>query len=265
MSSDQPNPSETAPDNLDDIFEPPQDIAPKDAIEALENGELTLHGLLPWSSNYAFLGTVTHNTLKFNFVYKPCKGERPLWDFEQGTLCKREVAAYLMSRALGDWVSIPPTVYRKASLGWGSLQQFIHADYEIHYFTLKDDPEYQPVFKKLALFDYLVNNADRKGGHCLLDHQGKLWAIDHGLAFHTDYKLRTVIWEYANQSIAPEALKALETFRNTFTPVSSSYLALSQLISPAEIEGFLHRLDNLLTSKKFPRPLGMRDYPYPPV
>jgi len=251
--------------SLADILEPPRNIETADAVKSLLQGELNLHGLMPWSSNYTFLGTINHNHIKFNFIYKPCQGERPLWDFEQGTLCRREVAAFLVSRALDNWACIPPTVLRNGPYGPGSLQQFIHADYNIHYFSLKDKPQFQPYFQKLALFDYVINNADRKGGHCLLDSQNTLWAIDHGLAFHTEPKLRTVIWDFAGQSIALPLHETLKIFRKTLTPKSDLYQNLSALLLPAEIEGIAHRLDALLKTDRFPHPSGRQDYPYPPI
>jgi uncharacterized repeat protein (TIGR03843 family) len=258
-------PKDTSDSNNKIILEPPQEVEPELAIETLQYGEITLDGLMPWSSNYTFLGTASNNSLKFNFIYKPCQGERPLWDFDHGTLCQREVATYLISRALGEWPAIPPTVLRDGPHGPGSFQQFIHADYDIHYFVLKDVPEYQTIFQQFAVFDYLINNADRKGGHCLLDYQNKIWSIDHGLTFHVQYKLRTVIWKYASQKIPPQIYESLQNLKQTFTPTSQVYQAMSRLISSAEIDAFCRRLDNLLVAGKFPRPLGMRDYPYPSI
>lgn len=256
------NPSE-AEEN--DFFIAPQAIEPKVALEVMQQGELTLHGLMPWSSNYTFLGTVAQDSIKFNVIYKPSQGERPLWDFDEGSLCRREVASYLVSCALGGWPAIPPTVLCNGPHGEGSLQQFIHADYEIHYFTLNKEHCYQATFKEFAVFDYLVNNADRKGGHCLMGPDDKIWAIDHGLTFHVEPKLRTVIWEYANQDIPANLLKSLQTFKESFIPSSELYQQLSKLLSTYEIERFYQRLDTLLQSGKFPRPMGMRDYPYPPI
>lgn len=249
----------------DDIFVQPQDIPFEVVLEALNEGDLILHGLMPWSSNYTFLGRIIYETVVFNVIYKPCEGERPLWDFEQGTLCQREVASYVVSQALGGWPAIPPTILRDGTHGPGSVQQFIHADYEVHYFTLKDELKYETTFKQLAVFDYLVNNADRKGGHCLLDPNDKIWGIDHGLTFHTDPKLRTVIWKYASQKIPSAIYKSLQDLKKNFMPETSFYQTLSQLISQSELEQFCHRLNKLLTTGRFPRPLGMRDYPYPPI
>jgi uncharacterized repeat protein (TIGR03843 family) len=138
-------------------------------------------------------------------------------------------------------------------------------DYDAHYFTIQDDPRYQKDFQQLALFDYVVNNADRKGGHCLIDDNEKLWGIDHGLTFHTDYKLRTVIWNHANEKIPSDLYQDLSQFQDNFTPDAELYQTLESLISHYEIEHFCQRLQKLLRSGRFPEPLGMRDYPYPPV
>jgi len=254
----QPSPFEA------DFFEPPQIIAPDAALSALKEGELTLHGLLPWSSNYTFLGTIETPTLKFNVVYKPCRGERPLWDFEQGSLCRREVAAFELSRALG-WPAVPPTVLRTGEHGPGSVQQFIYADYDIHYFVIEDEPAYQTALQQLAVFDVLANNADRKGGHCLVDYQHNLWAIDHGLTFHTEYKLRTVIWKFAGQPLPPAIRQQLAAFQTGFTPQSRVYRTLQTLIAPEEVEALAHRLAALLAEDHFPLPKNRRPYPYPPI
>ena len=248
-----------------EIFEPPLDTATTAILQALQQGHLAVQGLMPWSSNYTFLGTIRHQDLQFSVIYKPGRGERPLWDFDHGSLCQREVAAYLVSRALGGWPAIPPTVLRNGPHGSGSVQQFILTDYDIHYFTLQDDPKYQPQFQRLAIFDYLVNNADRKGGHCLLGDDGTIWAIDHGLTFHVEHKLRTVIWEYARDKIPADIYADLKAFKRSFSPSSELYQALQCLISPREIEQFCCRLEMLLKSGRFPARLGMRDYPYPPV
>jgi len=248
-----------------EVFEPPLDIDAATILESLQQGELTIQGLMPWSSNYTFLGAIVCKGLKFSVIYKPCRGERPLWDFEHGTLCQRELASYLLSQALGGWPAIPPTVLRDGPHGCGSLQQFIITDYDTHYFTLQNDPRYQKQLQRLAIFDYLVNNADRKGGHCLLGRNHTIWAIDHGLTFHTDYKLRTVIWEHARQKIPPDIYQDLLAFKQNFSPASEIHRDLETLLAPQEIEQFCRRLDKLLKSGRFPEPYGRRDYPYPPI
>ena len=182
-----------------------------------------------------------------------------------GTLCRREVAAYQVSCALETWVAVPYTILRDGPHGIGCLQQFIYADYHIHYFTLKDNPQLQTKFQQIVLFDYLINNADRKGGHCLLDAHQKLWAIDHGLSFHTDYKLKTVIWEYANTKITETLYADLQNFKKCLKSDSKLYQNLSELLSSTEIAKIGHRLNILLNTGKFPKISGKYDYPYPPI
>ena len=251
--------------HIDDILEPPEDIEPELALEIMQKGSLDLHGLMPFGSNYTFLGTIEADACKFNVIYKPSRGERPLWDFENGSLCRREVASYQLSCALDGQPSIPPTVLYDGPHGIGSLQQYIHADHNEHYFTLKDDPQYQTAFQEMALFDYLINNADRKGGHCLLDYQNRIWGIDHGLSFHADHKLRTVIWEYEDQRIPDPLYQNLSDLEPKLQAGHHLYQELRQLLSKREIKHCRYRLQDLLQSGRFPCATGYRDYPYPPV
>ena len=248
-----------------EVYEPPIGTPTEAILNALTHGDFELHGMLPWSSNYTFLGTITHNDLQLSAVYKPGRGERPLWDFDHGTLCNREVASYQVGAALGDWLPVPPTVLRDGPHGCGSVQQFIITDYDIHYFTIQDDPRFQTQFQQLALLDYIINNADRKGGHCLLGDDDKIWAIDNGLTFHTEHKLRTVIWEFAQDKIPGQLYADLKAFKRDFTSDSSLHQSLYTLLAPREVEKMCRRLDKLLKSGHFPEPYGMRDYPYPPV
>ena len=139
-----------------------------------------------------------------------------MWDFEWGTLCKRETAAYVLSRALG-WDLVPPTVLREGNRGLGSVQFYVDHDGEAHYFTVYEDARYAESFRKLALFDFVVNNADRKSGHCLIGSDERIWAIDHGICFHAEYKLRTVIWEFSCEPIAAPLLADLTTLRSELT------------------------------------------------
>ena len=176
-------------------------------LEVLENGEIDgEYGMLRWSSNYAFLISLTRDDVTLTAVYKPQRGERPLWDFPDGTLCYRETAAFLTSRELG-WEIVPPTVLREGPRGLGSVQFYIDHDPQINYFTF--DESFAPQLMRMAAFDYLINNADRKGGHCLLDAQGHIWGIDHGITFNSVHKLRTVIWDYAGQAVPDELLSAI--------------------------------------------------------
>ncbi len=250
-------------DHLDDVPET-RSVDVGTMLQLLRCGTLEVRGLLPWSSNYTFLADITDPATEMTAlaVYKPQKGERPLWDFPQGTLYKREAAAYLVSAALG-WSLVPPTIVRDGPHGVGSVQLFIDADYDQHYFTLKDDHSGQ--FQRMALFDAVINNADRKGGHVLIDDGGHVWAIDHGIAFHDEYKLRTVIWEWIGQPLDPEQLAALEGLRQQLEPEQPLALALGDLLYPREIKSLRTRLERLLKSGKFPGPLGQRSMPWPPV
>ena len=159
---------------------------------------------MPWSSNGTYLAEACLDGEAVDAVYKPHRGERPLWDFPTG-LYKREVAAYELSDALG-WDIVPLTVLRsEGPLGEGSLQQFVPADFEQHYFTLYEDEQHHDRLRVICAFDLLANNTDRKSGHCLLGEDGQIYAIDNGLSFHHEFKLRTVIWEFGGEPV-PEAV-----------------------------------------------------------
>jgi uncharacterized repeat protein (TIGR03843 family) len=168
-------------------------------LELLARGEITVKGRLPWASNATFLVEVTRGRATTLAVYKPQRGERPLWDFPRG-LHRREVAAYHLSEALGFGV-VPPTLAREGPYGAGSLQLFVDAEFEEHYFTLRERPEQRAALTQLCAFDLVANNADRKSGHCLLGRDGRLYAIDNGLCFHAEPKLRTVVWDFAGEPV----------------------------------------------------------------
>lgn len=247
-------------------------------LRALIEGEIEEKGLLPYSSNYAFLITVHHGQQAFPAVYKPRRGENPLWDFPTGTLCQRETAAFIVSEALG-WSLVPPTVLRDGPRGPGSIQFFIECDPDIHYFNMREDARYALALRRLTLFDYLINNADRKAGHCLYAYDDRLsfdeerekpdatrmWAIDHGICFHHQYKLRTVIWEYAGEPIEEQLLIDLELFQR-LTDAEPLRTTLNQLLNLPEREALCHRIHNLLSARCYPLPLAhQRNYPWPPI
>jgi hypothetical protein len=222
------------------------------------------HGMLPWGSNYAYLVSVSDDERTLLAVYKPQRGERPLWDFPEGTLCYREVAAYLVSELLG-WQMVPPTVLRGGPFGLGSVQFFVDHDPEINYFT-PFPAVCQPQLQRFAVFDYLINNADRKGGHCLLDAQGHLWGIDHGISFHYLPKLRTVIWEYAGKPLPDSILQNLMAFLDALgNDELSANKVLGQLLSGREKKALKNRLDHLLATRVFVQPGTGPNYPWPPV
>ena len=165
---------------------------------------------MPWSSNATFLVNLADGDDEMLAIYKPQRGERPLWDFPRGTLCHREVAAFEVSEALG-WDIVPDTVLRDGPAGIGMMQRFVEHDPEEHYFTLLE--EHADAFRRMAAFDVVINNTDRKGGHCLraLD-DGRIFGIDHGVSFHAQWKLRTVIWEFGGESIPPDVCSDLHRF-----------------------------------------------------
>jgi uncharacterized repeat protein (TIGR03843 family) len=233
-------------------------------LRLLTRGEIAVEGLIPWSSNATMLVTVADEELSALAVYKPERGERPLWDFAPGTLGTREVASYLLSEALG-WGLVPPTVLRDGPYGMGSVQLFIHARDDAHFFTIQHDPAYADELRRLAAFDVLVNNADRKSGHCLIDHTGQLWAIDNALTFHEHPKLRTVIWDFAGERLPTDLagdLGRLERMMGEGGEVSS---ALDRLLTHAEVDATRRRLGHLLAAGCFPEPGPGHHVPWPLV
>lgn len=241
-------------------------VAEDEVVRILTYGKLEEQGLLPYSSNRSLLVLVTDGDLTLPGVYKPQRGESPLWDFEWGTLCKREAAAYIVSTALG-WDLVPPTVLRGGPRGLGSVQFYVANDTDAHYFTVQPDARFAGFLRRLALFDYAINNADRKSGHCLVGTEQRLWAIDHGLCFHVDYKLRTVIWEYSDQPIEPALCDDLQALRRRLCdPQDPALCELDRLLSAAERAALIDRLDRLVQSEHYPAPSPYRrNYPWPPV
>lgn len=239
--------------------------ASTERVEALLlHGEIVrTTGTMLWGSNYSALLTVRDADLRAAAVYKPRRGERPLWDFPRGSLCNREVAAYRVARAL-QWQIVPPTVLREGPQGVGSLQLFIQHDPQMHYFNLPDS--FVDQLQRFALFDFVVNNTDRKGGHLLLDPAGHLWGIDHGLTFHVDLKLRTVIWEFAGEPIAEPLLASVHQLCEQLRDATSSIrLDLTALLSAREVEALLQRVERVLLTKTFPFPGPGPSHPWPPV
>ncbi len=250
------------------------DAQTKDTIlRLMQTGSLELEGVLPWSSNYSFLARVCGELGEVPAVYKPRQGERPLWDFTQGTLCQRERAAFLLSELL-EWDLVPPTVLREGEHGLGSVQLFIDHDPERHYFTFEGDPAFRQQLQRMVLFDVISNNADRKAGHVLIgtpdealgESAERLWGIDHGICFHTEYKLRTVIWEFAGEPISAEMLADLARLQQALDdPTNQDAAQLADLLSPQEIDALKQRLGRVLESTHFVQPGPGRHYPWPPV
>jgi uncharacterized repeat protein (TIGR03843 family) len=239
-------------------------LTPERVLDLLSEGEIEVEGLIPWSSNATLLVWVRDAELSSLAIYKPQQGERPLWDFPYGTLGMREVAAYLLSEALG-WGLVPPTVLRHGPHGLGSVQFFVHAQEDAHYFTFQDDEGYADDLRRLAAFDVIANNADRKSGHVLLDATGRLWAIDNALTFHKEPKLRTVIWDFAGQPLPEAVLTDLEALVGIVTGDSQLVQALEQLLTGREVAAIRRRLLALIESRSYPEPGTGRVVPWPLV
>ena len=235
-----------------------QRLPAAEALSTLATGEVEIEGRMPWSSNATFLVTVKRGDDQRAAVYKPHRGERPLWDFPDG-LYRREVAAYEVSAALG-WGLVPETVLRDdAPLGMGSLQRFVDADFAQHYFTLLEEEAWHGELRRIAVFDLVVNNADRKGGHCLLA-EGRIWGIDNGLCFHVQPKVRTVIWDFGGTEI-PADLRA-DLARFAAHPPET----LDVLLNKAEVTALARRAAAVAKMDTFPDPdPDVRAYPWPLV
>jgi uncharacterized repeat protein (TIGR03843 family) len=228
-----------------------------EAAAVLTSGEMTVHGRIAGSSNATLLVTCALDATELVAVYKPARGERPLWDFPTG-LHRREVAAYELSAALG-WGVVPRTVARPdGPFGPGSVQRFVPEDGESHYFTLREDPRFHPELVRIAAFDVMANNADRKSGHVLLAEE-RLWAIDNGLSFHVEDKLRTVIWDFSGEPLDDALLADIERLVSGGLPA-----ALVGLMDPDEGEALLGRAASLLAAGRLPVPDDDREWPpYP--
>ena len=228
----------------------------------LREGQIKPRGLMPDCSNYTYLAHVRDDAgLETLAVYKPAPGETPLDDFPDGTLGKREVAAHVVSAALG-WQVVPLTVYRTdGPLGPGSLQQFITADPREHYFSLM--PARAVDFRTIAAFDLIVNNADRKSGHCLLDGDGHIWGVDNGLTFHSLPKLRTVIWEFAGEQVPTNLRRDAQRLVHELVAGDGWVSGLQRLISGAEIRALTQRARRLADEGRYPEPTSRWAYPWP--
>ncbi|MEW6092555.1 MAG: SCO1664 family protein [Chloroflexota bacterium] len=229
--------------------------------QALEKGEINLQGQFLLGSNYTFLVKVNHADREFPAVYKPMRGEQPLWDFPEASLAGREVAAYLVSEALG-WGFVPLTVLRDGPFGPGSLQQYVEYNPNYHYFNFK--PADKARLRPVALFDLLVNNADRKGSHVFFQKRTRrLFAIDHGLCVHAEGKLRTVIWDFAGQPFPEELLESLRSLR---ARTGDLFAALGAYLLPEEVAALGSRLEALIAKPVYPLPpQDRRAFPYPPL
>ncbi|EPD61447.1 MULTISPECIES: SCO1664 family protein [unclassified Streptomyces] len=268
---------------------PPRSVTP---VELLADGELTVRGRIREASNAALYCTISHEGREAACIYKPVAGERPLWDFPDGTLAQREVAAYEVSEATG-WGLVPPTVLREGPYGEGMVQLWIEASADgdaPELLALVDAEEPEPGWKaiglaevgegrtallvhaddvrlrRLSVLDAVINNADRKGGHLLPTSEGRLYGIDHGVTFNTENKLRTLLWGWAGEPLDPEAVAVLKTLQEALGAQGALAARLSALITGAELDATRARVAELLESGKHPEPGGeWPAIPWPPV
>ncbi|WP_372352080.1 SCO1664 family protein [Streptomyces sp. KL116D] len=261
--------------------------------ELLARGELHVRGQIREASNAVLLCTVKDGDREATCVYKPVRGERPLWDFPDGTLAQREVAAYEVSEALG-WGLVPPTVLRDGPYGEGMCQWWIDTPEEPSdgdgLLALVDGEEPgegwkaigfaevaegrtallvhadDPRLRRLAVLDAVINNGDRKGGHLLVDEEGRLYGIDHGVTFNVEDKLRTLLWGWAGEPLTEEATGALEALRDRLREGEPLALRLGELITAAELDAVRERVAALLKSGRHREPSGeWPAIPWPPV
>ena len=238
-----------------------------DPVAFLLEADVELEGRMPWSSNATFLATLRGvadgRTVEQQAIYKPVRGERPLWDFEPG-LHRRERAMYLLSERLRLGL-VPPTVLRDGPLGEGSYQWFVPADHSEHYFTIYEQrPHLHDRLRELAVLDVLANNTDRKSGHCLLQPgdepaDDRVWAIDNGLCFSAPYKVRTVIWEFAGERIDDDLLDLIAPM------VERIPIEIASLLDDDEVDALRVRATKLVTERVLPDEGSNRNYPWPLV
>ncbi|MFC4610756.1 SCO1664 family protein [Streptomyces maoxianensis] len=269
----------------------PERIPPRSltARDLLAKGELTVRGRVREASNAVLYCSVSHEGEQAQCVYKPVAGERPLWDFPDGTLAQREVAAYELSEATG-WGLVPPTVLRDGPYGEGMVQLWIEADPSASLLALVEDEEPGDGWKavgfaevgegrtallvhaddvrlrRLAVLDAVINNGDRKGGHLLPTQDGHLYAIDHGVTFNVDDKLRTLLWGWAGDPLPPEATSALAGLTAALGEGEWLSTRLAELLTGAEVEALRSRVGVLLGTGRHPVPSGdWPAIPWPPV
>ncbi|MFG1924865.1 SCO1664 family protein [Cryptosporangium sp. NPDC048952] len=268
--------------------EQPAALDPAEALVLLATGELTIEGRLVDASNATLLAAVSANGVSAACVYKPVRGERPLWDFPDGTLAGREVSAYLVDQALG-WDLVPPTLLRDGPFGPGMCQLWIESESVDELVDLLPENKvpkgWFPVFggvdgggrdvvvahaddvrlRRLAVLDAVTNNADRKGGHLLLTDDGHLYGVDHGLCFHEETKLRTLLWGWGGEPLDEEEVEALTRLRAELEPEGVLREALEEHLTVTEVDTTAARVDRLLRSARFPRPSSRRHVvPWPP-
>jgi len=231
-----------------------------DALRLLRDGTLDVEGRLYDASNATLFCTVTLDGVTAACVHKPVAGERPLWDFPDGTLAAREVAAYVVSEALG-WDIVPPTVLRDGPFGTGMCQLWIDIDETVDIGALARSDH--PQLRRMAVYDAVVNNADRKGGHLLPTPDGHVYGVDHGVCFSVDDKLRTILWRWRGKHLTEESVDALSALRAQLEGDTGT--ALRDLLDPDEVAATVVRVDRLLSTRRHPLPSdNWPPVPWPP-
>jgi uncharacterized repeat protein (TIGR03843 family) len=261
-------------------------------LDVLAFGEIEIEGRLAEASNVALRGRLELGDFSAGVIYKPVQGERPLWDFPDGTLAAREAAAFVLS-AIGGWNLVPPTVLRDGPLGLGSVQLWVDAvdDATARLIDVVTPAELEsgwlpvlqaeladgtdvvvahadrPELASAAVYDVVINNADRKGSHLVLDRAGSLWGFDHGISFHVEPKLRTVLWGWVGRPLPAADLARLEALSGWLsTPTSQLSRTLKALLTPAEVDALAQRIAGLLTTGQFPEPNARGPaVPWPPL
>lgn len=227
-------------------------------LEILLRGEIAIVMRMPYSSNATYLVSVTLDDKSVQAIYKPMRGEKPLWDFEPG-LHRREVAAYRLSESMG-LCCVPITILRDGPSGEGSLQLLIESNPDEHYFTIFEQrQDLHDQFRAMCAFDIVANNTDRKSGHVLVDKNSHVWGIDHGVCFSEDFKLRTVIWEFGGEDITPQLLEKIKPLIETVP------LEVATLLSAQEVVAISERAKWLVEGARFPVDPSGRHYPWPLV
>ena len=241
---------------------PARELPVDEAMALLEHGELGVEGRLVAASNATLYCSVCLDGVTAACVYKPVAGERPLWDFPDGTLAEREVAAYEVSAATG-WLIVPPTVFRSGPLGPGMVQLWIETDDDVDIRRLIRGTSSDQL-RRIAVFDAVINNADRKGGHLLPTRAGHIYGVDHGVSFHAEPKLRTLLWQWSGRPLRANASDALRQLQVGLAGDLGERLA--GLLTRREVRCAARRIEQLLASGRHPEPSGeWPAVPWPPI
>ena len=229
----------------------------------MESGEITGGHRMPWGSNYTFLVWIDAGPGHYlRAIYKPRDGERPLWDFPTGTLFQREHAAFLLSRLLG-WPNVPLTLVRDGPYGTGMFQYYVESDPDVTYFDIVQQPSAHDELRKMMVFDLITNNADRKGGHCLIGPDERIWSIDHGLTFHPSFKLRTVMMEFWGHEVPGDLVDDLARLHRKLDSQSEDTHQLRCLLSGPERKALTKRLRFMLRDPMIPKLDPNYNIPWP--